>query len=218
MDCYTELKKRHRNERDRWPQNLSLRVHRALSWLHRAEQCEDEDGRFIFLWIAFNAAYAQDLAELGHGREQEKSRAFIDKLIELDEEETLYNLLWEEFSASVRILLNNPYVFAPFWEYQQGNKTDEGWQNAFEMAKTSANHALGARDAGKVLGLVLSRLYTLRNQLVHGGATWGSDVNRDQLSDSTRFLGKLVPKIIELMMDNPNTLWGDPSFPVVTAL
>ena len=35
----------------------------VLSWLHRAEQCEDEDGRFIFLWIAFNAAYAQDLAE-----------------------------------------------------------------------------------------------------------------------------------------------------------
>ena len=148
--------------------------------------------------------------------EQEKSRAFIDKLIELDEEETLYNLLWDEFSASIRILLNNPYVFAPFWEYQQGNKTDEEWQKAFEMAKKSANHALGAKDAGKVLGLVLSRLYTLRNQLVHGGATWGSDVNRDQLRDSTRFLGKLVPKIIELMMDNPNTLWGDPTFPVVS--
>ena len=216
MDCYTELKKRHRNERDGWPQNLSLRVHRALSWLHRAEQCEDEDGRFIFLWIAFNAAYAQDLAELGHGREQEKSRAFINKLIELDEEETLYNLLWDEFSASVRILLNNPYVFAPFWEYQQGKKSDEQWQKAFEMAKKSANRALGLRDAGKVLGLVLSRLYTLRNQLVHGGATWGSDVNRDQLRDSTRFLGKLVPAIIELMMDNPNTLWGDPTFPVVS--
>ena len=56
-----------------------------------------------------------------------------------------------------------------------------------------------------------------RNQLVHGGATWDSDVNRDQLRDCTRFLGKLVPLIIELMMDNPDTLWGDPSFPVVNA-
>lgn len=30
---YSELKKRHREERDAYPQPLALRVHRALSWL-----------------------------------------------------------------------------------------------------------------------------------------------------------------------------------------
>ena len=59
--------------------------------------------------------------------------------------------------------------------------------------------------------------HALRNQLVHGGATWDSGVNRSQLRDSTRFLSKLVPTIIELMMNNPDTLWGDPSFPVIEA-
>ena len=62
----------------------------------------------------------------------------------------------------------------------------------------------------------MSRLYTLRNQLVHGGATWDSEVNREQLRDCTAFLSKLVPVVIELMMDNPDTLWGDPVFPVVS--
>ena len=43
------LKQRHRTLRDGYPHNLNLRVHRALSWLKRSEQVDDDDGRFIFL-------------------------------------------------------------------------------------------------------------------------------------------------------------------------
>jgi hypothetical protein len=68
-----------------------------------------------------------------------------------------------------------------------------------------------------LLSIVLSRMYTLRNQLIHGGATYGSQVNREQLRDCASFLGKLVPFIIQLMMDNPATLWGDACYPVVEA-
>jgi hypothetical protein len=58
---YSHLKERQRTERESNPENLSLRVHRALSWLHRAQSCENDlDGQFIFLWIAFSASYAQD--------------------------------------------------------------------------------------------------------------------------------------------------------------
>ena len=45
---FEQLKKRHREIRDHSPANLRLRVHRALSWLQRAEMAEDEDGRFIY--------------------------------------------------------------------------------------------------------------------------------------------------------------------------
>ena len=58
---YQTLKTRQRTERGKHPTNVALRVHRALYWLNRAGQCEDEDGRLIFLGIAFNAAYAHDL-------------------------------------------------------------------------------------------------------------------------------------------------------------
>jgi hypothetical protein len=68
-----------------------------------------------------------------------------------------------------------------------------------------------------VLSIILSRMYTLRNQLIHGGATWNGSVNRDQLRDCSAFLGKLVPFVIKLMMDNPDTLWGDACYPVVAS-
>jgi hypothetical protein len=72
---YAQLKVRHRAERDAWHPNLSLRVHRALSWLDRAEQLEeDPDGRFLFLWIAFNAAYATEIDERFRLSEQETFR------------------------------------------------------------------------------------------------------------------------------------------------
>ena len=50
---HQSLKTRHRAERDDHPENLRIRVHRALSWLQRAEMCDDPDGRFIFLWIGY---------------------------------------------------------------------------------------------------------------------------------------------------------------------
>ena len=47
----------------------------------------------------------------------------------------------------------------------------------------------------------------MRNQLIHGGATYQSRVNRDQVRDSANLLGKLIPLIIEIMIDNPDEAW-----------
>jgi len=41
----------------------SLRLHRAISWLKRSEQeTNDPDARFIFQWVALNAAYAREFS------------------------------------------------------------------------------------------------------------------------------------------------------------
>lgn len=211
---YKDLKTRHREERATWSQGLNLRVHRALSWLNRAEQCDDEDARFIFLWVAYNAAYAQNLSGLEQVSEHEKSNAFIEKLVSLDSENSLYQLVWSEFSSSIRVLLANPYVFSAYWEFQRGEKTEVEWKDAFAQANKAATGALGRGETTTVLSIILSRLYMLRNQLVHGGATWNSDVNREQLRDGTAFLALFVPGVIEVMMNNPRALWGDAIFPV----
>jgi hypothetical protein len=44
---------------------------------------------------------------------------------------------------------------------------------------------------------------------------WGSAVKRDQIRDCVGLMGKLVPLVIEIMMDHPETLWGDACYPVV---
>ena len=216
LKTYETLKAKQRSERDGYGENLGLRVHRALSWLNRAEMEEsDPDSQFIFLWIAFNSAYAQEYHDPRSYTERDAFGAFIAKLCELDKTNTLYNLVWSDFASSIRVLLNNKFVFAGFWEFQRGNKTADQWELEFNAAKTNASKALGQKDTSRVLSVVFSRLYTLRNQMLHGGATWNSSVNVDQKRDSVQFLGKFVPAVIGIMMDNAQELWGDPSYPVV---
>jgi hypothetical protein len=212
---YQSLKTRHRNERNAHHPNLALRIHRALSWLNRAEQAQDVDGCFIFLWIAFNAAYATDIDEQHRLSEQEAFKAFLQKLCALDKEHLIEKLVWSEFPGSIRALLDNPYVFQSFWDFQNGKITEAMWEERLRSGKRSAQAALANRDTAKVLGVMFNRIYTLRNQLMHGGATWDGSVNRSQLRDCAKLLGKLVPLVILLMLDNPKTLWGDACYPVV---
>jgi hypothetical protein len=213
---YESLKTRHRAERDTWPQPLSLRVHRALSWLQRAEQeTEDDDARFVFLWIAFNAAYANEIHDRQNFSEQRLFRAFLGRLIESDEEQRLYQLLWKAFPNSVRMLIDNRYVYQPFWDFHNGKRDAADWEASFARSKAAAHRAMGKQDTLKVLGIVFNRLYTLRNQLVHGGATWNGSVNRSQMKQGADLLGELVPTVIWLMMERPEGVWGEACYPVV---
>jgi len=68
----------------------------------------------------------------------------------------------------------------------------------------------------KILAIVFDRLYTLRNQLIHGGATWNGSVNREQIRDGVNILSRLVPAIIFIMMNNKPRIIGQPCYPVKT--
>lgn len=213
---YAELKERQRLERGSHGPDLKLRAHRTLSWLDRAEQeADDLDARFVFLWIAFNAAYAQEIPDTLQVSEQDTFRSFLEKLLDLDKKNQLAGLVWTEFPNSIRMLLGNRYVFQDFWRSHNGSLPAETWVQRFEGANARAKKALAQGDTVTILAIVLSRIYTLRNQIVHGGSTWNSSVNRDQVRDCANFMGKLVPVVIELMLDNPSTLWGTAVYPVI---
>ena len=122
---YQALNSRQRSERDSHPPNLAMRAHRALSWLNRAEQlAEDRDGHFIFLWIAFNAAYATDLDEKYRTSERAVFRDFLQKLLSLDKRKSIEQLVWEQFSGSIRLLLDNRYIYHDFWNHRNGKLTE----------------------------------------------------------------------------------------------
>jgi hypothetical protein len=215
MDHAT-LKQQQRLQRGSLPEGLNLRVHRALSWLKRAELLHDDpDGRFIFLWIAFNAAYATEVDDRYRLPEQQTYQAFLQKLVDLDAGGRIGQLVWKEFPGSFRLLIDNRFVFQDFWHYKNGRLDEDTWKHRFAAARKSAHDALGQMDTVAVLSVVLSRLYTLRNQLMHGGATWNGSVNRDQIRDGVNLLGKLVPIVIATMLDHPEAPWGDPCYPVV---
>ena len=123
--------------------NLTLRVHRSLSWLQRAEQADDADGRFVFLWIAFNAAYATDIDEHYRLSEQETFRAFCASCA-IWTTSGKSKLVWSEFSGSIRVLLDNPYVFQSFWDHQNGKITEQQWCERFA---TGVEHSRHLRNA-----------------------------------------------------------------------
>lgn len=213
---HTALKDRHRATREGMPEALNLRIHRALSWLQRAAQCEDDpDARFIFLWIAFNAAYAQEIPQHQRLTEQETFQLFLQKLHQLDSGKQLDDLVWQQFSGPIRILLDNPYVFESFWAFQRGDIDAATWQDRQAAGKRKAAVLLAQGHTTELLALVLQRIYTLRNQLLHGGATWNSQVNRAQVQDCANLMGRLVPVVVDIMMNSPEAVWGEACYPVV---
>jgi len=216
LNFFSELKARQRRDRDSYSGNLGLRVHRALSWLSKAESCAgDNDAQFIFLWIAFNAAYANDVDKAHRTAEHKTLDHFISKLCQLDNKSRLANIVWQEFAGAIRVLLDNKYVFQPFWDYKNGYIAETQCQSRFKQAKQHANRALGQENTEHILIIIFDRIYTLRNQLLHGGATYNSSVNREQMRDCCHLMEKLVPAVIEIMMDSPHTLWGDAYYAVV---
>ena len=213
---FQDLKNRQRKERESYSDNLRLRIHRALSWLNKAEQSRDDlDAMYIFLWISFNAAYANDIEYDLRKSEKETFQNFLNRLCDLDGSKKIEKIVWRMFPKNIRTLLSNKFVFQPFWDFQNKMITEPDWKEKFQIANNSATRALGKKDTAKVLSIVFSRLYTLRNQLLHGGATWNSSVNREQMRDAVMLLGELTPVIIEIMMDNHNEIWGDACYPVV---
>lgn len=89
------------------------------------------------------------------------------------------------------------------------------WKQQFAVSIKAALRAVMGQEPLVVLGIVFDRLYVLRNQLMHGGATWTSRVNRRQVNDGNSLLGDLVPVAIELMLDRPEVEYGGLSFPVI---
>ncbi|HAS6231403.1 TPA: hypothetical protein ACGUW2_004220 [Vibrio vulnificus] len=209
------LKERHRNERGQYSQSLSTRVHRALSWLKKAELCNDDDSKFIFLWIAFNSAYAQEFEQKVSYGERGLYQEFLTRLVDLDSENLLSNIVWHNYSGAIRAVLDNEFILESYWHYHSGRITEDQWKDARSKAKITANTALGNNNTALVLAVVFSRLYTLRNQIIHGGATFGSSANRKQLRDCTVLLEQILPIIIKIMMDSRNELWGDPVYPLI---
>lgn len=212
------LKEKQRRLRGGFEENLSLRVHRAISWLQGAERSRqngDLDAAFICYWIAFNAAYVQRAGL----HQQFSERKFFDwyfgQIVALDSQGMVSRAIWHRFSGAIRGLMRNHYVFAPFWHCQHGDTDDSEWRTRFEQQQRSINRALAKQDTVRVLTTLFDRLYVLRNQLMHGGATWNGSVNREQVADGVRILASLVPQFVDLMMDNPDEQWGLVPYPVV---
>ncbi len=190
------------------------RLRRALSWLGRAERTtEDEtDERFLFLWIAFNAAYVPNRAQRSSSdTEFQLSLGFLRRILELDQYRLLEHLMEQHLGDSISLLVGNPYVFEPFWS------GDRSWKMLFSRDNAKLQEAFRRRQVVQCFYLVLKRLHVLRNQIVHGGSTHASEYNRSQLRDGARIMARLAPAVLGIMLDHlekhPDRGWAPVPWP-----
>lgn len=185
---------------------LRIRLKRAYSWLERSAEVADPEGRFISLWITFNALYGVQIAEGLSAKEFESLREFLEKLVAVDAGGTLASALFGGFQP-IRGLVNNRFIFRAFWN------DDPDWEGKFDRANKRLLADLGHRKTLPVLEEVFRRLYVLRQQVFHGAMTYNGRYGRSQLRDGAAVLHTVVPPMIQIMADSgPEKDWGDICF------
>lgn len=213
---HDELKKCLKSKRDNFSDTHGTRLHRALSWLNcAAKQQDDMDLQLVSLWIAFNACYAVDQGGSESLAERFAFQGFVEKLVSHDVDKKIYACLWQTYSGPVKALIKNPYVYSGFWQAKREDVNSDAWRERFDQLSVSALNHLSRQNVPDLLGIVLDRLFVLRNQLIHGGATYGSQVNREQVTDGVQLLATLVPTMIEIMLQAEQENWGEIYYPVL---
>ena len=179
------------------------------------EHADDPDIQFISLWIALNTLYGVDEEKHASLAERDVFQRFVHKLDRYDQDKAIYNCLWLKFSGPVKALISNQYVFAPFWSAQRAGEGEEAWRGRFDESGNKALEFLKHQKVPELLSVVLDRLYILRIQLMHGGSTYQSQVNRQQVTDGVHILSFLMPVIVNIMMSAHEEDWGAIYFPVI---
>ena len=136
-------------------------MHRTLSWLKKANEEASLDFKFISLWIAFNAAYADELSK--EEAEHRVFHQFIIRLCELDSEHLLYGIIWDEFPSTVKALLDTPYTFQPFWDAHNGLLQGKEWKTMFAAAKKSQLCLRRTKNGGYFRSAISSFIHTKKS-------------------------------------------------------
>lgn len=198
------------------------RMRRAFSWLERSEQADTTEAKFIFLWIAFNAAYGDEASDAPENQltENLKIRNFFREILKRDPHKEIEHILLEKHSGAVRVFLENHFVFRLFWRWVRDPSRGFNWRKGFESNGERIRNALEERDVQAICEEVFRRLYELRNQIFHGGVNFAEGWVQTQLRDGTRIIADVMPVVLEIMQadidaDPASEVWGPLAYPQV---
>jgi len=82
-------------------------------------------------------------------------------LVKFDARHRVYDAVWQRFSQEIRLLLDNRYVYHPFWQHQNGVPGYADWEQKLDRSRTAINHALREHDTARILSILFDRLYVL---------------------------------------------------------
>ena len=208
---YAKLNQLYLRRKDTFNRHFDSRMRRALSWLKRAEQdTNDPHAGFIFYWISLSAGYSPDFEGIGT-KEAALQYKYFSMITACDSQSLISDLVWQKRQVEIKRLLKNKFIYRPFWETPDP-VTDVSWKSSFREQGRQIDTAFENQNTAKVLRILFGRLYVLRNQLVHGNATWNGRRNRPQVEDGHKIISKLQPLFLLMMLNNPTLNWGKVSF------
>ena len=189
------------------------RIERCESWIKQARKSKgNKDVSFIFWWIAFNTLYDYEDENFEREKQRKLQQAFFRKIIDCDTDERIYHAVQTGFDDVIKKLIQNKYLFEPYWEHRNGNPVFSNWSKKFARSKRQFGIAADYQDTAEMLYHTFDRLYTLRNQLVHGGATLKSKRNRVSIEGGWGVMSHLVPVFLGIIKSNPDIKLGKPYY------
>lgn len=123
-----------------------------------------------------------------------------------------------ECARAIRGLMKNEFIYEPYWDCVRAKSRFDAGKFAEENGGVERAITPGSLDPRQALPRIFRRLYTLRNQIVHGGVTVRNGWGRKQLRDGSRIMEKVIPAVLNIMKrdiaNEPSSeRWGHLRYP-----
>lgn len=195
-------------------QGLEDRVQRADSWIQataalRPEQLHES---FIFLYIAFNCLYGRRQYEGDETQIGKDCAEFFKKVRAMSDRDVADGgTILKKAIAAARhdgaILIRDKFLSNRYW--RGGSSVALQKQLNKEERLVEEQFALGSCDL--FLDLTFRRISVLRNQIMHGCATYGArSYGQASLTKGLRFLKVMVPAFYALTKQYGHEVKWDP--------
>ena len=197
----------------RFREDNERRVDRMNTWIELAEEAPHEHVRFVFYWIAYEAAYQNENPELQGWEERQQ----LHKRLEKHDGRRLRDLLIAQRRDVVRIL-ELRQAHPSFWTRRprdESVRSPEEWESEFVRRVKLDKRDLENLKISATLNNLFRNLNIVRNQIVHGGSAGPRSRGRTQVMLGAGLLRAFVPCFRDSIQANVDQDWGKPPFPRV---
>ncbi len=185
-------------------QDLDDRLTRAKSWIEAARSLppDQKHAAFVFLYVAYNALYGQRRYEGSEKDAQRDREEFLRRVWLMHAHDMRHgeNILQRAFEAcrdQGLALIKDIFLRNTYWRHEVRAKE---LRKRFSRLAKRAEDEMKAGRHEEFLDLVLQRLAVLRNQIMHGCATYGPNSKGiASLENGLAVLRELVPAFRKLM-------------------
>lgn len=181
---------------------IRVRLHRCWSWLKHLEDIEAAglgtgDLRIVYGWIGFNSLYAQWDAERREPIPDGRSLGdFQTRLLNADRDRRFRSML-EGNREIVAGIVGDEFLSRYFWQDPGENEVRRAQDKALKLGQLYEQGCYA-----DILDMAIRRVYVARCQLIHGGATHGSKLNREGVTRCADFLSLYLTAAALVIIDH----------------